>query len=297
MSGLRWSALLITLAATAIGAAPIELRDDAGTAQRFDRPAVRVVALAPHLTELVFAAGAGSALVGRDSWSDHPAGARAATDVGDAFRLDLERLVTLQPDLVLAWGGGTPQVAIDKLRQLKLRVVVLAPQSLDDPARHLEIIGVLTGHAAEATAAARRYRDAMAALRVRHAQATPLRVFYQVNEQPLYTVNGRAPLGQIIALCGGVNAFATLEALAPVVSEEAVIAADPELILTSAGEGGSVAALRARWGRWSALAAAKHGAFVALDADLVTRPGPRLPEGAAAVCAALDAARRALNAR
>ncbi len=293
----RSLALITSLTATMVGAAPIELRDDAGTQHRLERPATRVVALAPHLTELVFAAGAGTSLVGRDSWSDHPLGARAATDVGDAFRLDLERLIVLRPDLVLAWGGGTPQATIDKLRALRLRVVVLEPRSLDDPARHLELIGTLTGHAADAGLAARGYRAALAALRARYAQATPLRVFYQVNEQPLYTVNGHAPLGQVIALCGGVNPFAALDALAPVVSEEAVIAADPQLIMSAAGEGGSVAALRARWGRWSALAATRRGAFVALDADLVTRPGPRLPEGAAAVCAALEAERRTLNAR
>lgn len=291
------AALLACLAAAAVGAAPLELRDDAGTLHRLEQPAKRVVALAPHLSELVFAAGAGSALVGRDSWSDHPLAARAATDVGDAFRLDLERIVTLRPDLVLAWGGGTPPATIAKLRELKLRVVVLTPSTLDDPARHLEIVGALTGHGEEATAAAARYRHALAALRLREARAAPLRVFYQVNEQPLYTVNGLAPLGQIIALCGGLNPFAALGPLAPVVSEEAVIAADPQVILSAAGEGGSVAALRARWGRWPTLAATRRGAFHALDADLVTRPGPRLPDGATALCGVLDAERQALKAR
>lgn len=279
------------------GAAPLEFRDDAGTLHRLERPADRVVALAPHLSELVFAAGAGSALVGRDSWSDHPLAARAATDVGDAFRLDLERLVMLRPEVVLAWGGGTPPATIERLRDLKLRVVVLKPRTLDDPARHLELIGVLTGRAQEGAAAALRYRTALVALRARQAGVAPLRVFYQVNEQPIYTVNGLAPLGQVIALCGGLNAFADLGPLAPVVSEEAVIAADPEVILSAAGEGGSVAALRARWGRWPGLTATKRNAFHALDADLVTRPGPRLPEGASALCAVLDAERRALRGR
>ena len=290
-------ALFALFAAGMVGAAPLELRDDAGTLHRLERPADRVVALAPHLSELVFAAGAGSALVGRDSWSDHPLAARAATDVGDAFRLDLERLVTLRPDVVLAWGGGTPPATIEKLRELKLRVVVLKPRTLDDPARHLELIGMLTGHGGEGAAAALRYRNALVALRARQLGAAPLRVFYQVNEQPLYTVNGRAPLGQVITLCGGLNPFADLGPLAPVVSEEAVIAADPEVILSAAGEGGSLASLRARWGRWPGLTATRRDAFHALDADLVTRPGPRLPEGAAALCAVLDAERRALSRR
>jgi iron complex transport system substrate-binding protein len=289
----RAFALLLALAPTLAGAAALELRDDAGTLHRLEQPATRIVALAPHLSELVFAAGAGAALVGRDSWSDHPLAARAATDVGDAFRLDLERLVTLKPDLVLAWGGGTPAATIAKLRELGL----LRPSTLDDPARHIEMIGALAGKRYEAEVATRAYRAAIAGLRTQQAGAAPLRVFYQVNEQPLYTVNGQAPLGQIIALCGGVNPFAALVPLAPVVSEEAVIAADPQIILSAAGEGGSVAALRARWGKWPKLAATRRNAFVALDAGLVTRPGPRLPQGASAVCAALDAERRALRIR
>jgi iron complex transport system substrate-binding protein len=293
----RLLALLLALAPSLVGAAALELRDDAGTLHRLEQPATRIVALAPHLSELVFAAGVGTALVGRDSWSDHPAAARAATDVGDAFRLDLERLVTLKPDLVLAWGGGTPAATITKLRELGLRVVVLRPTTLDDPARHMEMIGALAGRRYEAEVAARAYRAALATLRSRQSGATSLRVFYQVNEQPLYTVNGQSPLGQIITLCGGLNPFAALAPLAPVVSEEAVIAADPQVILSASGEGGSVAALRARWGKWPKLAATRSGAFHALDANLVTRPGPRLPEGAAAVCAVLDAERRALRSR
>lgn len=293
----RLGILLAALLPVAGAAAPLELRDDAGTLHRLERPAARIVTLAPHLSELVFASGAGPALVGRDSWSDHPLAARAAVDVGDAFRLDLERLVTLRPDIVLAWGGGTPPAAIAKLRELGLRVVVLRPDTLDDPARHLEMLGILTGHRDEATAAALRYRQALATLRTRAEGAGPLRVFYQVNEQPLYTVNGTAPLGQVITLCGGINPFAALAPLAPVVSEEAVVAADPQVILSASGEGGSVAALKARWGKWPKLAATRRGAFHALDADLVTRPGPRLPEGAAALCAALDAERQALSGR
>ena len=127
--------------------------------------------------------------------------------------------------------------------------------------------------------------------------ASGLRVFYQVSDQPLYTVTGRQPIGLMLELCGGVNPFAALDALAPVVSEEAVVAADPELILTHAGEGGSVAALAARWGRWPTLAATRRGGFGAVDGDLVTRPGPRMAEGAAAVCAALAQARSASGGR
>jgi iron complex transport system substrate-binding protein len=282
-------ALALALWASAIAAAAeVVVSDDADVTHRFAAPLTRLVTLAPHLTELVHAAGAGAAVVGRDAWSDHPAAARAAASVGDAFRLDLERIVALRPQAVLAWGGGTPTTVVDKVRALGIPVLLLEPRTLEDPARHLELIGTLTGHATEAGAVARRYRERLAALRAAHAGAAPVRVFYQVDARPLYTVNGRQPVGQMIELCGGVNAFAALDALAPVVSEEAVVASDPQLILTHAGEGGSVAALRARWSRWPTLAATKADAFQALDGDLVSRPGPRLVEGAAALCTAID---------
>ena len=277
--------------------AEVVVVDDAGTRHRFAAPVARLVTLAPHLTELVFAAGAGSALVGRDSYSDFPPRAAAATDVGDAFRLDLERLAALRPEAVLAWGGGTPDAVRKRIAALGIPVMVLEPMTLDDPARQLELLGMLTGHAREAQAEARAYRARLAALRARYAHATPVRAFYQVNSQPLYTINGQQPIGQMLALCGGLNPFAALTALAPLVSEEAVVAADPETILTGAGEGGSVQGLRERWSRWPTLSAAKHDAFFALDASLVTRPGPRMVEGAERVCEALDQVRRSLGRR
>lgn len=288
----RGIALVLALRLPALAGAEVVVVDDAGTSHRFAAPVTRLVTLAPNLTEIAFAVGAGAAVVGRDSWSDFPAEARAVPGIGDAFRLDLERVVALRTQAVLAWGGGTPATVVEKVRALGIPVVMLEPRTLEDPARHMELVGALTGHAAEAAALARSYRERLAALRAANAGAVPLRVFYQVTAQPLYTVNGRQPIGQMIELCGGVNPFAALTALAPVVSEEAVVAADPQLILTHAGEGGSVDALRAHWGRWPGLAATKAGAFAALDGDLVTRSGPRTVDGARAVCAALDAARR-----
>jgi iron complex transport system substrate-binding protein len=283
LGALLWSA-------SAAGAELVVV-DDAGVGHRFAAPLERVVTLAPHLTELVYAVGAGASVVGRDAYSDFPAAARAVPSIGDAFRLDLERVVALRAQAVLAWGGGTPAAVVEKVRALGIPVVLLEPRSLEDPARHLELVGALTGRSAQAEVAARRYRERLYALRVTHSGATPVRVFYQVNEQPLYTVNGLQPIGLMIALCGGVNAFADLAALAPVVNEEAVVASDPQVILTGAGEGGTADGLRRRWGRWPGLAATKAGAFHALDADLVTRPGPRMVEGAAAVCSAIDYSR------
>jgi ABC-type Fe3+-hydroxamate transport system substrate-binding protein len=178
-------------------------------------PAQRIVTLAPHLAELVHAAGAGDRLVGTVAWSDFPAEVQSLPQVGDAFRLDLEMLAVLAPDLVLAWQGGNPDHMLAQLERHGYRVVALAPERLDDIAAHLEEIGRLAGTQATAQAAAADYRAALAAERRAHAGKPVLRVFYQVSWRPLYTVGGRQLISEVITLCGGENIFAELGELAP----------------------------------------------------------------------------------
>jgi iron complex transport system substrate-binding protein len=276
--------------AGALGAAPaLELKDDLGREVRLARPAERVVALAPHLAELVHAAGAGDLLVGVSEYSDFPAPVAALPRVGDAFRVDLERLSALRPDLVLAWGSGNPAPLRERVAGLGVPVVALEPAALDDVGRHLEWIGRLTGRAARGAAAARQYRERIAALRAAHVGRSPVRAFYQISDQPLYSVNGKHTISQLVELCGGVNVFAELGPLAPMIGEEAVVQRDPEAIVAG---GATVEELRARWGRWPAVAAVARGALYAVDPDVVARATPRLAEGARQICAALDDARK-----
>jgi iron complex transport system substrate-binding protein len=277
----------------AVGAAALELRDDAGGVHRLAAPATRVVTLAPHLAELVHAAGAGDLLVAVSEYSDFPAAVRELPRVGDAFRVDLERLVALRPELIIVWGSGNPQALQDRVAGLGVPMLVFEPRELADVARHLELIGRATGRDAAARTAATRYRERLAALRAAHAGAAPLSVFYQISDQPLYTVNGQHPISQMLSLCGGRNVFAGLGPLAPVVSEEAVVQADPEVIITGSQP---VAELARRWGRWPGLRAAAGGLH-SVDADLVARVTPRVLDGIVALCAALDATRAARTPR
>jgi len=250
-------------------------------------PAERIVTLSPHLAELAYAAGAGDRLVGTVSWSDYPPAAAGLPRVGDAFRLDLETLAMLSPDLVLAWQGGNPDALLETLAAQGYRVVALAPQSLDDIGEQLARIGQLAGSEVVAEAAAARYRARLAALREAQAGKRPVSVFYQVSRRPLYTVGGRQLISEIIALCGGRNIFAELKALAPAVGMEAVLARNPEVILASDAQREELAA----WRRWAGIAAVERGNLFSVDGDLVARPSPRVLEGAAQVCAALDRAR------
>ena len=275
---MRWPVLL---AAALAGAA----------ASAADRP--RIVSLAPHLTEIAYAAGAGPALVGTVEYSDYPAAARALPRVGDGWRVDLERVLALQPDAVLAWPSGTPRTTIERLQGLGLRVVEVPTYRLADVPAALRLVGDLAGTRAAAEPAAARFEAQVARLRQQHAGATTVTVFVQIDDAPLFTVNGRHVISEVVELCGGRNVFAGLAQIAPQIDTEAVLARDPEVILTTDD---TIADPRAQWQRWPQLAAVRRGTIYAMQSDTVARASPRLVEGVQAVCDALDDARRRRNA-
>lgn len=260
-----------------------------------DRPAAttdvvyeRIVALAPNLTELVFAAGAGDTLVGVSAYSDYPAAAGELPVVGDAFTIDRERLALLDPDALLVWKSGTPAHVVDELRAAGFTVEVLRTQRLVDVAASLRRIGALTGHSATADAAAAAFQENIDALRSGFSGLPEISVFYQVSKRPLFTINGEHYVGELIALCGGRNIFADLEELAPTIDVEAVVARDPEVLLASA-DGGADAF--EEWQRWPALAANRYANHFRIPADEIGRATPRLLIAAQAICEALVEAR------
>lgn len=278
----RWPALLAALG-LALAVAP------AGA----ETPAPRIVTLAPHLAELVHAAGAGDRLVGVSDWSDYPPGVEALPRVGSAIQVDVETLVALAPDLVLGWEGGNPARVLRQVEEQGFRLVTFGVETLEDIGAQIEAIGGLAGTRGRAARAAARFRDELEALRAEHSGKPQLRVFYQVSWRPLYTIGGRQVISQVIELCGGRNVFDDQATLAPAVGLEAVVARDPEVILASERQ----AAELAEWGRWANLAAVAGGHLYTVPADLLARPAPRILEGARAVCAALDRARPEPEAR
>ena len=253
-----------------------------------ERASDRIVSLAPHLTELAFVAGAGDRIIGTVDYSDYPSAAQRIPRVGDAFRVDYERLLALSPQLVLAWDTGTPESTIARIRELGMRVELFSTQRVADVARELRRIGDLTGTSPSAEHAAMRFETEMAELERQYRARDSIRVFVQINEQPLYTVNGAQIISEVVELCGGINVFAALNALAPAVGEEAVIAADPEVIL-SVDE--TVAKPMRRWQRWKHVRAVRAKNVFRGPADNLARPTIRLVEGTRAVCELLDVAR------
>ncbi len=275
-----WLGLLLVLPAQA---APVRLVDDAGQAHEFSRPPQRIIALAPHLTELLFAVGAGAQVVGVDSASDYPESARTLPRVGDHSRLSFERILALKPDLVLVWVGGNRAADIHGLEKMGLPVLHTQAARLGDVARLLRLIGQASGHAAEGDAAARDFSARLAMLGKRYARSEAVPVFYQVWDHPLITVGGAHWISDALALCGGRNVFADLTAASPVVSREAVLRRAPALIV-----GGSDAPdLRRQWQRFAGLPAVKNDAFVQVEADRLHRLTPRLIGGVAELCAAM----------
>jgi len=285
--------------AISLDTAALTVVDDAGRSVAVERPPQRVVTLAPSLTELVFAAGAGAALVGVSALSDYPAEAGRIARIGDAGRVDVERVLALRPDLVLVWQRGNVSRELEQLERAGIRLFQLEPQRLDDVARAIERLGTLLGHDAEAGRRAGEMRASLARLRVDHAQAKPVTVFYQVWQQPLMTVNRQQIVNDILDVCGGRNVFADLGPLVPIVSTESVVAADPEAILT-ASEGTRPAAWQrdpanpsfALWRPHARMTAVRRGWLYTLNGDAISRQGPRIVAGTAAICAVLDEVRR-----
>ncbi len=270
--------------------AEIVVTDVGGTRVRLAAPARRIVSLAPHITELVYAAGAGERMVGNVEYGDFPPAAAKLAKVGGYSRLDLEAIVALKPDLVLGWESGNLPAAVARLRALGFTVHLSQSNRIEDIAGELEQIGKLAGTEAVAGAAATAFRQRYARLAARYSQRPPVDVFYQIWKQPLMTINGQQIISDAIRLCGGRNVFAALPILAPTVTVEAVIAANPEVIVAS-GMGDSRPEWLDDWRRWTTMAAVARDNLYFVPPELIQRHTPRILDGAEKLCAHLDTAR------
>jgi iron complex transport system substrate-binding protein len=279
---------LITIVACGAAAA-VTATDDSGNVVTLARPAQRIVSLAPHATELLFAAGAGTLLVGVVAHSDWPREARALAGVGDANALDLERIVALAPDLVVAWPYTMP-AQLAALRARGATIFVSDPKTIPGIAEDVVALGRLAGTDATARTAAVALRARHDALVARHAGSQAIAVFYEVWNEPLQTIGGRHLISEAIALCGGTNVFGALTLPAPAVSFEAVVAAAPEAIVAGSDDGRRPVWLD-DWQRWRSVPAVRYGNLFVADGDLLHRSGPRFVDGVETLCAMLDKAR------
>jgi iron complex transport system substrate-binding protein len=263
-----------------------------GTAGRIgaEEAVPRIVSLSPHITELLFAAGAGDRVVGVDDSSDYPPAVAGIARVGEPAALDVEGLLKLRPTLVVLWNSGTPPRRKAELERLHLKIYVTEQRHLDDIGAALIEFGRLAGTEAKAAEAARSYRAELAQLRERYAARPRLKVFYQVWDRPLYTLSGGQVVNEVLSLCGGDNIFAGLSTLAPAVDKEAVLSRNPDVILIAA-TGDEGVRQTVEWNQYPSLRAVQSHQVFTVDPSLVGRMAPRILQGVGEVCRLLDRAR------
>jgi iron complex transport system substrate-binding protein len=283
--------VLILLMPATVLLAEVVISDDLGQNLKIQTTARRIVSLAPHLSELLFAAGAGATLVGTAAYSDFPEKVKMVPRIGDSNAIDIERVVALKPDVVLAWRSGNPPGIVTKLEQLGLRVFVTEPTTMEAIADQIELLGRIAGTEDTAAKAAAHLRGDIAELRHEYQNRRPVSVFFQVWHTPLMTVNGKQVISEVIHLCGGRNIFANMKVLVPRVSLESVMAANPEAIVTASDKPPAIAL--ADWLSRKQLRAVRDGNIIVIPSDDISRPTPRLIEGARLLCAKLDQIRRA----
>ncbi|SEM50081.1 iron complex transport system substrate-binding protein [Luteibacter sp. UNCMF331Sha3.1] len=282
------SLALLALFVAAPVVASVSVVDDAGRTVTLPAPAHRIVSLAPNVTDALFAAGAGAYVVGTSRFTEYPEAARKVPVVGDATMIDLERIVALKPDIVIVWKSGNAASQVEKIVRLGIPVFYAETTRLADVAAATRRFGVLAGTSDAAMKSAQAFDQSLADLRTTYAGKKRLKVFYQIWDRPLMTIGRAQIIDDAIALCGGTNVFADLTQAAPTVSREAVLARDPDVILS----GGATGEALDGWKTSGFLTAVKHGNVFSIDAPTLALPSPSILPGVATLCHALDDARR-----
>lgn len=270
--------------------AEVSVKDDKGNIVTLPQPAKRIVSLAPHVTESLFAAGAGGKIIGAVKYSDYPEAAKKIPRVGGYPSADLEKIISLKPDLVIAWPSGNNLKQVDKLTAFGIKVFMSEPRYPQDIAKTIKRFGVLAGTEKVADKASSDFLKHYQLLKTKYSNKKKVKVFYQIWNKPLMTVSGKHLISNIIDLCGGVNIFSDLRTLTPSVSIEAVVASNAEVIV--AGQMGETNSDWANeWKPWSQLPAVKNDHIYFVNPDFLHRVGPRILQGADQLCEILDKVR------
>ncbi|MES2351338.1 MAG: cobalamin-binding protein [Pseudomonadota bacterium] len=283
-------AALLALACLPVAAHAVTVKDDAGNSVTLAKPAQRIISMAPHITELLFAAGGGDRVAGVMNYSDYPEAAKRLPLVGSDAQIDMERVLALRPDLLVVWKTGNTARQLEQLKSLGIPIFYSDPHKLDEVATSLTRLGQLMGTEALAQSAAQDYRQKIARLSSTYARRPTVRVFYQIWEKPIFTLNGDHIASDAMRVCGGLNVFAALKVPAPTVSTEAVLQANPEAIV--GGEKHDAESGINIWQQYKGMEAVRRGNLFMLDSELLVRATPRIADGVAVLCEKLETARR-----
>lgn len=282
-----WCFLYFTTALWLLLVVPFE--NAAAVEQQQDSQPVsaqRIIALAPHITELLYAIGAGERLVAVSAYSDYPAAARALPQVANYAGVNLEAILALQPDLVIAWKTGNVAADISRLQQFGINVAFSDPLLISDIARELRYLGQLTGNEQQAETVATNFEQQLAAIKADYKNSTRLRVFFSMGTEPLTSVANQAWPAQAIQLCAADNIIAGAKGDYPQPGIEQVLQAQPQVIIQATA--GAKPADVSFWQAFEVIPAVAHNQFITVDADLLYRTSPRTLLGIQQLCQGLD---------
>jgi len=282
---------IVALLLSASAHAAISVTDDLGHTVSVTKPAQRIISLSPHVTELIFAAGAGDKIIGTVKYSDYPPAAKEIPRIGDNRQFDLERIIAMKPDLLVIWMHGAFERQLDVLKQSGIPFFFSDPQKLEQIPDTILKLGRLLGTEKTAQLSANDFRQRLHLLSEQYQGKSKVRTFYQVWHKPLYTLNEKHIVSDAIRVCGGENIFGKLNVTAPVVSIEAVLQENPEVLISAESSNQASNGID-QWKSMTSLLAAKNNNLVLIDGDLVNRSGPRIIDGAKVICEALEQARQ-----
>jgi iron complex transport system substrate-binding protein len=275
----------------------IQVIDDAKRSVVLDQPAQKIISLSPHITELIYSAGAGDKLIGVDDYSNYPEAAKSITRIGDANHLDIEKILSLQPDLIVAWGSGqSHDQFIEQLMHLNLTVYISSPEDMEAIPHTVENLGKLAGTYDYAKHQSQNFRDELMDIISEYSEQPSVTVFYEIWNQPLFTINGQHVMSKVIEICGGRNVFADLSILSPEVNIEAVISTNPDVIIASgvvsgSGNGDQRPPWLDDWLQWPTINAARNNHLYHIPPDLIHRQTFRILQGTRILCEQLQSAR------
>lgn len=254
---------------------------------------IRVITLSPHLAEMLFNLGALNTLVGVSAYTDFPEELKNLPNIGDAFVLDIEKITILEPDIILAWESGTPQNIVDELVNLGFKVKIIKSQNLEDIASSILLLGEVVGKTNEAKKIANEFKAGIKYLKDTFQKKKKLRVFFQIDEKPIFTIGGSHFISEIIDICGGVNIFSDIKQTAPSIAEESVVSRDPEVIFSR-----DMASNKMKlkiWEKFDNMSAIKLDNLFYLNARELERPTSGLVNAGKEICFKLDQARSNYN--
>lgn len=258
----------------------ISVQDDLQNTVRLAAPANRIISLAPHLTELLFSLEVGEQIVGTSRYSDYPPGAVDIPVIGDALSVNVETVVDLQPDIIFAWSTGGANRALISLRKLGYAIYLNEAKTIGGIGRTIVAIAELVGKREKGLQLKQQWENRIARLQKTNAGLTPSRVFFQISDQILYTVNKHHLIGQAIEICNGVNVFSEEVIAVPLVSKESIVVTDPDVIVISKPHKGSVSPWEKRWSGYAGFGEKLRW----IDPALISRPSMRMLDGIEQLC-------------